>query len=243
MILETISKIYMGLKDDPYTMAELDLLTYCGQNWKNHMFEINLDELSDDEARKVIENVYMILDNKNNALKKIQLWNTGWSTTPSILGNDDVTSEKTLSAIQQWAYRAIRLPSLGGQFSTIQEWFRPLAQDPARIYIRNARSHIINWFQTSAWQYQAGDSFRYAHEALRKGHLKNLPELRQNQQLSDHFNNFEVENANKGYDEKAILAIAGAFWDVPKSYRAFWAIAMTMKFEKLVSGMKSNARD
>jgi hypothetical protein len=236
MILETICSIFMSLKDNPEIQSEKDLLTYGAQFWKAHLREIDIGVLSSDEVKVVIENLYVILDNKNNAMKKIQLWCFEFSSTPSIFGHTAEDADETLGVIQKWAERAIRLPSTGGQFSTIQEWFRPLVQNPSRIYIGNARSHISNWFQTSDWQHQAAWSFRYAHEALRKGHTKGLQELKQNTQLHDHFNQ-HVVNPNwtqQRFDKDSIQTVANAFWDVPKSYRAYWAIAMAMKFELMV---------
>ncbi|KAI0129137.1 hypothetical protein BJ170DRAFT_682921 [Xylariales sp. AK1849] len=235
MIFETICRIFMTLKDYPAIQSEKDMLEYSARFWKDHLAAIRIEDLSNEEVKSVIEGLYVILDNKNNSMKKIQALCVPDSATPSIFGHTEERSEATLKVIQKWADRAIHIPSTGGQFSTIQEWFRPLVQNPYRIYIGNARSHISNWFQTSEWIDSAARSFKYAHEALRKGHVKALPELKQNTQLREHFEKFVLKPAwqTEAFDEDAILTVASAFWDVPKSYRAYWSIAMAMKFESL----------
>ncbi|KAH8673354.1 hypothetical protein BX600DRAFT_508630 [Xylariales sp. PMI_506] len=232
MIFDTICRFFVVLRDEPSAEAERGLIQYGANFWRDHLRAINIDDLNEDEVRSVIESLYIILDNKNNSMKKIQMWTGENSTCLSIFGDDDESSEETLEVIKQLAVRAIHLSSAGGQFSTIQEWFRPLIQNPYRIYIGNARCHIRNWFQTSEYMDQAGMSFRFAHDALLKGYSKQLPELQQNTPLRQYFEKIDPE-AWTEMTAESILTVANAFWDVPKSYRAYWSIAMAMKDQKL----------
>jgi hypothetical protein len=137
-ILETISRSFMVLKDDPTMQSEIDILTYGSQFFWAHLLEINAEDLDNGQVRSVIENLYIVLDNQNNAMKKIQLWCGESPSTPSIFGHTEEVADHTLSVIQKWAERAIELPPTG-QFATIQEWFRPFVQNPSRIYIGVSR--------------------------------------------------------------------------------------------------------
>lgn len=243
MIFETICRAFLTLKDNPdpdKEPSELGILEYGAKYWKDHLKEIDMDSLNDDEMRSVVENLYVILHNQNNSMKKIEEFCGEESNTPSIFGPTEESSVETLAVIRRWAEKALRLPTAGGQFFMIQEWFRPLAQNLSRIWISNARSHINNWLKTSEHQEQASRSFRYAHEALRRGyHCQELPELKQNEntrKLCQYFESFALAppSEKQTFTEEAILTVSNAFWDIPKSYRSYWAIALAMKWENLV---------
>ncbi|KXJ86264.1 hypothetical protein Micbo1qcDRAFT_153102 [Microdochium bolleyi] len=228
MIFETVARAFLVLDHDSATPAEQDILQYGARYWRYHLAQVDIIALDNQDARHAIEHLHSVLDNKNNALKKIQEGIGGpYNTTPSVFGDDQSEADETLGVVQQWARRAINIPG-AGQFSAIQEWFRPLVQNPARIYIGNARHHICYWFQTSNYVDPAYCAFRHAYEALRRAYHKGLPELQQNEKLRKHFE--QVGEDEEGYiTEEAVLLVSNAFWDVPKSSRAHWTIAMALK--------------
>lgn len=228
MIFETVARAFMVLGNESTSQAESDILAYGARYWRYHLAQVDIGALGDQDAREAVEYLHSVLDNKSNALQKIQqgLGNMldAW---PSVFGDTLSEADETLCVVQRWAERAINLPSTS-QFSAIQEWFRPLVQNPARIYIGNARHHISNWFQTSDWVDPAYYAFRHAFEALRRAYHKGLPELQQNEKLRKHFE--KVGDDEEGFTtEEAVMVVSNAFWDVPKSSRAYWTVAMALK--------------
>jgi hypothetical protein len=231
MIFETICRAFLTLADDPdpaKASSEYGILEHGSKYWRDRLKEIDMDSLGDGAIKSVVENLYVILDNKNNSMKKIQEWCHEETNTPSVFGHTEQDTAETLKVIRRWAERALKIPSAGGQFSMLQEWFRPLVQNLSRIWISNARSYINNWFKTSQNQWHASISFKHAHGALRKGYqCQELPELKQNEttkKLCEYFESFKLASVGQRqrFTEKAIMIVSNAFWDIPKSYRSYW---------------------
>ncbi|KAH8893455.1 hypothetical protein GQ53DRAFT_840505 [Thozetella sp. PMI_491] len=221
MIFSSIASI---LTSTPFPKSffvwnNVDLARYASSHWIAHLFEIKIDELGDDEAAKVIEGIYALLSNRNNALKAFERFGGD-----SVFGED---SEKTLETLKAWASRAIHLPASKLSPGTA-EWMRPLIRNPDIIHIRLAEGHVNNWFM-----YHGEDdiatrcSFLFAHNALKNGQalLKQQPELR------DYFEKRE-KDADVDITPDSITIVSKSFWQMQMTMtsQCYRAIGMALKW-------------
>jgi len=208
------------------TSADWDLVRYASSWGLHHLLSIKVDAegiIDDRLAKIVLESIFNIFTNKNDALKPLEERGEGSS---GILDGNDVSRDEILAALSMWAKRALRLPPNTLSYGVL-DWFRPLAQEPMRIFISLARAHITNWFSsTNIWD--AYCSFRSAHFALQHG--KHLPELKQNPVLTAYFKDYEE---GQGFTERSFEIVASAFWDIVKTSSSFKGVGRAMKFVEL----------
>ncbi|EON98245.1 hypothetical protein UCRPA7_6226 [Phaeoacremonium minimum UCRPA7] len=230
IILEVLARILCdeGAKDAKNSY--LNLVTYAAQQWLNHLRDIDIDDLDDIEASSVITSIHAILSNKDNALANVEnhgYYSLGsYSDNPGVFAyGDDALRQSDLEMLRKWATKAIRLSS-GICPSTVTDWMRPFIQTPSRVFITLARGHINTWFFSADSQFRADLSFRYAHQALLSG--KDLPELEQNRDLRDYFEEFEKDH--HVFSAKSISIVANAFWDIAKTPQAYRSIGMALKY-------------
>jgi len=208
------------------TNSELNLAKYAA-NWGfYHLLEIKVDEVDNELATAVLESLYSILSNKNDALRDLEELANGDSTIFTLNGTDKA---RLLQALLAWAKRAVRLPMNSLPYGVL-DWFRPLSQEPSRVFITLARAHIHNWF-SALHVSSAYNAFGCAHYALKEA--KNMPELRQNKELTLYF---EEVGDDSQLTERSVEVVANAFWDIVKTPKSFWGIGMAMKRLDLYEG-------
>ncbi|KLU84503.1 hypothetical protein MAPG_03544 [Magnaporthiopsis poae ATCC 64411] len=201
------------------------LTTYAAANWGRHFVAIDTEGIGDAQAAEVLESIHSLLNNKNNALRVVELG----ITTPkcTVLDAADLASagesSGVLNCLQGWARRALKLPP-GILSYGLADWYRPLAAEPARVFITLARSHINNWF-SAQWIIQAYASFRVAQSTLRAG--SRLPELRQNPGLREYFE--KHRESDEPTTIESFDVVANAFWDIVKTAASHRGIARAMK--------------
>ncbi|KAH3966001.1 hypothetical protein HBH52_200240 [Parastagonospora nodorum] len=221
IIFRTCATILTAPEKDQ-TPAGQQLLSYAARWWLSHLLEIKIgedDHISDDMAKLIIESIYSVLTNKSDSLKPLELLAVGSKT---ILNGEEIPQEEVLVALSAWAKRAMPLPPNQLPYG-ILDWFRPLAQQPLRVFIGLAREHIKNWFSSSN-KGEAYSAFVSAHAALREG--RNLPELKQSPTLGDYFVEF-VEEDNT-FTTRSFEVVANCFWDIVKTSSSFRGIGMAM---------------
>jgi hypothetical protein len=199
--------------------AQRSLTLYAATWGLAHLEEIEFDKVSDDLAKGVLESLFHILSNKNNCLKNLEAFANGSSTILNVQGAEENRAVATLGS---WARRALRM-SPGSLAYEVLEWFRPLAEEPRRVFILIAQAHINNWFSAENVG-EAYSAFSCAHFALLQG--KDLPELQRNQMLRQYFEEFE-QNGQQ-INEKSFEATSNAFADIPKTPMPFLGISMAM---------------
>jgi hypothetical protein len=212
------------------TMANKDqnrvarkLINYASEWWLSHLLEIKPDKngsVGDDLAKLVIESIYSILTNKNNSLRCLET-----QSNKTILTSEDIGQDEVLATLAAWANRAVPLPANQLPYG-ILDWFRPLAQEPRRVFIGLSRSHITNWF-SSGTKREAYAAFVCAHAALQEG--RNLPELKQSPVLGQYFAKFIEEG--ESFNERSFEVVAGCFWDIVKTSSSYKGIGMAMDCE------------
>jgi hypothetical protein len=226
IIFRTCATILTMPKKDQ-TPAGERLEDYASEWWLSHLLAIKPDEegsINDDVTKLVIESIYSVLTNKNNALKPLEYQITDSKT---IFCGIDYSQDQVLAALSAWAKRAMPLSSSQLPYG-ILDWFRPLAQQPLRVFIGLARAHITNWF-SSVNRGEAYKAFVSAHAALQEG--RNLPELKQNPILGDYF--AEFKNNDGKFTERSFDVVASCFWDIVKTSSSYKGIGMAMDMAEL----------
>lgn len=202
--------------------AGRNLVNYASRWGLSHLSEIKPEEedkVSDDLAKVVIESIYNIFTNKNDSLKPMEVRVNEKFT---ILSGAGITQEQTLAMLSAWAKRALRLPPNQLPYG-ILDWFRPLAQEPLRVFIGLSRTHITNWFSSTRTR-DAYSAFFSAHSALQEG--RNLPELKQNPSLEKYFEDFM--KGDEQITERSFEVVAACFWDIVKTSSSYKGIGMAM---------------
>lgn len=198
-------------------------LTQYAAHWVfSHLLEIGVDQVSDRQAAAVLESLFNILSNKNDALKPIEDLTNGNSTIFTLHTSLDVVL-KTLSS---WSKRALSLPSNSISYEAIN-FYRPLLQEPSRVFIPISRAHINNWF-SARWQTDSYAAFGCAHFSLQQG--QKLPELRQNKVLLEYFQGYEKSSM---ISQKSFEIVSNVFWDIVKTSAAYGGIGMAMRYENM----------
>jgi hypothetical protein len=190
----------------------------------SHLLEILPDEecnVSDDLAKVVIESIYNMFSNKNESLKPLEERAQGIGT---VLSGEGISQEQVLATLSAWAKRALRLSPNQLSYG-ILDWFRPLAQEPLRIFIGLSRAHITNWF-SSTYKLGAYFAFMSAHFALQEG--RNLIELKQNPILEEYFEHYLQSDLK--ITERSFEVVAGCFWDIVKTSSSYKGIGMAMQW-------------
>ncbi|CBX95105.1 hypothetical protein LEMA_P115200.1 [Plenodomus lingam JN3] len=197
------------------------LVQYASEWGLYHLLEIQPDDegsVSDELAIIILESIHSIFTNKNDSLKPLEQV-AGIERT--ILSGNNFTQSDVLGMLSAWAKRARRLSPSQLSYE-ILDWFRPLEQEPLRIFIGLSRGHITNWFAANG-QFYADASFISAHSALWEG--RNLPELKQNLSLAEYFVDFMEF---KQITERSFEVVADCFWDIVKTSSSYRGIGMAM---------------
>lgn len=221
-IFSMVSAILSKLNKGESSAAQSNLTDYAAKWVFTHLLEIGVDQVNDRQAAVVLESLFNILSNNNDALKPIEALAEG-NTTIFELQTD---LEAVLEALTSWSKRAIRMSSNSLSYEAIN-FYRPLLQEPYRVFIPIARAHINNWF-AARWQSDSYAAFGCAHSSLQKG--QKLPELRQNQVLLEYFQGYEKSGV---ISQQSFEIISNVFWDVAKTSAAYEGIGMAMKYVDL----------
>lgn len=204
------------------SQAAQKLTKYAAQWVFSHLLEIGVDQVSDQQAAAVLESLFSILSNKNDALKPIEYLTDGRSTIFEL----STTQEVVLKTLSSWSKRALSLPSNSISYEVIN-FYRPLQQEPLRVFLSVSRAHINNWF-SARWVNDSYAAFGCAHFSLEHG--QKLPELRQNKVLLEYFQGYEK---NRVISEKSFEIVSNVFWDIVKTSAAYKGIGMAMRHEKM----------
>lgn len=216
-IFSMVSAILSKLNKSESSAAQS--LTGYAASWAFvHLQEIAVDQVNDQQAAVVLESLFNILSNKNDALKPIEELTDGTSTIFTLHTKlDDV-----LKALSSWSRRALSLPSTSISYEATN-FYRPLVQEPRRIFIPISRAHINNWF-AARWIYDSYAAFGCAHFSLQQG--QKLPELRQNHVLLEYYQGYEKTGT---ISQQSFEIVSNVFWDVAKTSAAYEGIGMAMK--------------
>ncbi|CZR66695.1 uncharacterized protein PAC_16596 [Phialocephala subalpina] len=103
-----------------------------------HILEIEVDKVGGELAKEVLESLFSILSNNNSCLKLLEAVTNGSST---ILNGQGEEEDRVLATLGSWARRTLRLPP-GSLAHEVLQWFRPLAEEPHRVFIPIAREVI-----------------------------------------------------------------------------------------------------
>ncbi|KAF2856640.1 hypothetical protein T440DRAFT_437517 [Plenodomus tracheiphilus IPT5] len=206
--------------------ARLGLVRYASEWGFSHLLEIQPDDeisVNDELAKIVLESIYNIFTNKNDSLKPLE--EQAAREARSIFSGNSYTQKEVLAKLSAWARRALQLSPNQLPYG-ILDWFRPLVQEPLRIFIGLSRAHITNWF-AATYLLDAHFAFTNAHVALREG--RDLPELRQNPSLKAYFADFMA--GDQTITERSFEIVAGCFWDIVKTSSSYKGIGMAMMCE------------
>ncbi|KAH9868324.1 hypothetical protein J1614_007396 [Plenodomus biglobosus] len=241
IIFKTCSAILTFPKKS-VTPARLGLVEYASEWGLSHLLEIQPDDpgsVSDELAKIILESIYNIYTNKNDSLKPLEVQAVQMDRT--LLSGNGFTQLDVLTMLSAWAKRARSLPPNQLPYG-ILDWFRPLEQEPLRIFIGLSRAHITNWFAATHWA-DAHYSFTSAHSALREG--RNLPELRQNPSLEAYFEDFLA--GDQAITERSFETVANCFWDIVKTSSSYKGIGMAMMcnymFEPAIKQLNKGLED
>ncbi|KAI3391897.1 hypothetical protein diail_6637 [Diaporthe ilicicola] len=221
-IFSMVSAILSKLDKTEPSAAQSSLTDYAAKWVFTHLLEIGVDQVDNRQAAVVLESLFNILSNNNDALKPLEELAEGTKTIFSVQTNLEVV----LKALSSWSKRALSMPSNSLSYEAIN-FYRPLLQEPYRVFIPVARAHIKNWF-AGRWQIDSYAAFGCAHFSLQQG--QKLPELRQNKVLLEYFQEYEKSGA---ISQKSFEIISNVFWDVAKTSVAYKGIGMAMKYVNL----------
>ncbi|KAL1884038.1 hypothetical protein Daus18300_000147 [Diaporthe australafricana] len=221
-IFSMVSAILSRPNESELDQAKRSLTVYAAEWMFAHLLEIGADQVNDQQAAVVLESLFNILSNKNDALQPIEELTEGDGTIFTLHAD----LEGTLKALSTWSKRALSMPSNSISYEAIN-FYRPLLQEPYRVFIPIARAHINNWFAGRS-NSDSFAAFRCAHFSLQQG--QKLPELRQNQVLLEYFQGYEKTGV---LTEQSFEVISNVFWDVAKTSAAYKGIGMAMKYESL----------
>lgn len=216
-IFSMVSTILSKLNKSESSAAQS--LTDYAASWAFvHLLEIAVDQVNDRQAAVVLESLFNILSNKNDALKPMEEFTDGTSTIFTL----HTKLEDVLKALSSWSKRALSLPSTSISYEA-SNFYRPLVQEPSRVFIPISRAHINNWF-AARWVPDSYAAFGCAHFSLQQG--QKLPELRQNHVLLDYYQGYEKTGA---ITQQSFEIVSNVFWDVAKTSAAYKGIGMAMK--------------
>lgn len=221
-IFSMVSAILSKLSKRESQEAAQRLTRYAAQWVFSHLLEIGVDQVSDPQAAVVLESLFNILSNKNDALKPIEELTNGTSTIFTL----HTSLEVVLKTLSSWSKRALSLPSNSISYEAVN-FYRPLLQEPSRVFIPISRAHINNWF-SARWQTDSYAAFGCAHFSLQQG--QKLPELRQNKVLLEYFQDNEKSSV---ITQKSFEIVSNVFWDIVKTSAAYKGIGMAMRHEKM----------
>lgn len=227
VIIFRTSSAVLTMPKNNQTPAERRLVEYATDWSLSHLLEIHPeveDSVNDELAKVVIESIFNIFTNKNDSLKPFEERSRRLST---IFSGYDFSQENVLAVLSAWAKRALRLPPNKLSYGVL-DWFRPLAQEPLRVFISLSRAHITNWFSSMSID-EAYSAFSSAHFALQEG--RNLPELKQNPNLKGYFEDFMRGDGD--ITERSFETVASCFWDIVKTSSSFKGVGMAMKHKDL----------
>ncbi|KAI1841090.1 hypothetical protein JX266_012748 [Neoarthrinium moseri] len=209
-----------------------DVTAYAARHWLSHLTDIDANELNDDEAASVVEALCSILSNRNGAVREMELEQFGASVgikESCVLGTSATDRDSALKVLQTWARRAIQLPP--AVLSPLAlTWIKPLVRDAKTIYVKLADAHVSNWLTTPdvRFNYQAGCSFGYAHNALRLG--QELQSMKGNEKLREYFDKLDEECT---ITEESILLVSEAFLHIDKTAQSYRSIGMALENERM----------
>lgn len=204
------------------SQAAQKLTQYAAQWVFSHLLEIDVDQVSDRQAAVVLESLFSILSNKNDALKPIEELTDGSSTIFTL----QTSLEVVLKNLSSWSKRALSLPSNSISYEAVN-FYRPLLQEPSRVFIPISRAHIHNWF-SARWISDSYAAFGCAHFSFQQG--QKLPELRQNKVLLEYFQGYEK---NSVITQESFDIVSNVFWDIVKTSAAYKGIGMAMRHEEM----------
>lgn len=216
-IFSMVSAILSKLSERESQAAQT-LTQYAAQWVFSHLLEIEVDQVSDRQAAVVLESLFSILSNKNDALKPIEGLTDGGSTIFTL----HASLEDVLKTLSSWSKRALGLPSNSISYEAVN-FYRPLLQEPSRVFIPISRAHINNWF-SARWRGDSYAAFGCAHFSLQQG--QKLPELRQNKVLLEYFQGYEKSSV---ITQESFEIVSNVFWDIVKTSAAYKGIGMAMR--------------
>lgn len=149
---------------------------YATDYWIHHFLEIDVDEVSDADAKSVIESLYTIFKPKGEALKFLEENSIG-----RIFGDSTDAQDSFFKAMNSWSLRASKLaPDILN--NDIRTFIEEASVSKDKLLLHLARCHISNWFRgtESRGALYAFDHAMFAFDTMVSSGIYQLfPPLRQ----------------------------------------------------------------
>jgi len=223
MILEDVAATLTLPKPANTTTRDRSAIRYACRFWKAHLKELKREDLTDEQAATVVQILYDILQNKGEALKKIE--DVSNYRVFTALGDTKEMSEEYLDVVALWAQHALALPA-SYLSASILDTMRAIAQDKRRTYFLLARGHIQDWFSAES-EDVASWAFRAAHSTLEQA----SDALPADSDLRAYYEKSKGSyGVAYGFDPsiESFRILADAFPNIPKNAQAYCSIAKLM---------------
>jgi hypothetical protein len=220
--------LVMPKKDDGLESSSLE--RYASEWLFYHLACIPIErkeEIDDMLAGVVLESIYKVLTNKNNALRQLEKEAGDRGNHGDVLGGYGIVEGSTLELLSRWAYRAQDLTPKQLPLE-VQEWLRPLRHEPLSVFIPLSRAHISNWFSAKSPE-DAYCAFISAHCALQKG--RNLPELTQDPSIGKYLDEFAKGEGT--ITDCSFEIVANCYSDILKTPSSYNGIGMAMRYKDM----------
>jgi hypothetical protein len=134
----TASRLLAGC-DRPNFPGEINLLDYSARFWICHFVEIDVNDATNDEAKKVIDILYAFFQNTNNVARTLEYYSL--AAYSNMLAENDLS---WLKNVELWIQRGSKLDQDTFSLDTLS-WLNDFAIEKA--FLPLARGHFQNWFK------------------------------------------------------------------------------------------------
>lgn len=211
------------------------LQDYAADFWMQHFLDIKPDSIPEKDVQGVIESLRMVFDPNGKILKNLE---NHPSETMSLFKD---LKDKFLSSLKDWAERASKLsPEIMSR--ELSSWLRDFSNSPKEVMAQVARGHISNWF-TAYNSWEARTSYKFAQDALLMvSYTCTSLAPSANILQTDIIPKLLDETKQNSYSEFAIMWVAYAFDDIPKTSSAYRAIGMALGAENFYEAALSELK-
>ncbi|CAG8978789.1 hypothetical protein HYALB_00011054 [Hymenoscyphus albidus] len=158
-IFETCGSLLLKNESEMEVEKRPKLLEYVAKYFPDHLEEIDINSISDDEAYRVVVVLYKILTNFNNFARVIESFGT--LLYSEMASNGDGS---WIDVVKQWAGRAISLDEnvLGTE---VAQWAKEIITSE-QLLMSLARGHVLNSFKAFD-DFKISRGFEYARDAFK----------------------------------------------------------------------------
>ncbi|PGH06161.1 hypothetical protein GX51_02549 [Blastomyces parvus] len=199
----TCVDVICGRYNSAYEAGENQLKDYAINFWVDHLLELDPLSTTEPDLVRVIESLFLILNNENNAAKELE----SGPDYRELFGKTVKRQNKFLSSVSTWVRRASTLENYR-LTDGAKSWIESAVQSPLKIMVPLAHGHISNWFQEI---HAENEPFGFAAGALL---------------MTDLCTPISAKHIT---DAKNIKMFADVFSDIPKDETAYRAIGLTLK--------------